>query len=50
MTPATPLSVITEALGGFGDQILPIAGIALATGVTVLALKRGWRLAKSFLG
>lgn len=50
MEPTTALSVITGALGDFSDQILPIAAVGLGAGVIVLAIKRGWRLAKSFLG
>jgi hypothetical protein len=46
---ATPTSVITDALSSFQDSILPIAAAGLAVGAVVLALKKGWGLAKKFV-
>lgn len=50
MDPDTPVSVITGALGDFQESVMPIAGAALAVGAVVLAVTRGWRLAKRFIG
>ena len=46
----TALSVITDALTEFQGAVLPIAGAALGVGAVVLAVTRGWRLAKRFIG
>jgi hypothetical protein len=50
MSTPTSQSVITDALTTFQGEILPIAAAALGVGVVVLAVRKGWKLAKSLLG
>jgi len=48
--PATPLSTITSATSGMGDDLLAVAGVGLGIGVTVFVLRKGFRLLKGFVG
>lgn len=48
MADPTVVSTITDALTGFGPQLLGIGGAALGVGIIVLGLTRGWGLVKRF--
>jgi len=45
---ATPVSVITTAVGGLSDDLLAVAVVGLGVGATIFAVKKGWRLVKGF--
>lgn len=45
---STAPEVITAATTGLNGQLLTIAGAALVLGVTLFAIRKGWRLVKGF--
>lgn len=47
-TPATPVSVVTDAATGMSDDLLGVAGVGLGIGATIFVLRKGWRLLKGF--
>lgn len=48
-TPATPTDTVTGALSGVGDDMLAVAGVGLGIGALVLVVRKGWRVATSFI-
>jgi len=48
-TPATPTSVVTDAVDGLGDDLMGIAAIGLGVGALLFAVKKGWRLVTGFI-
>jgi len=46
---STPVSTVTTAVSGLGDDLLLVAGAGLAVGALVFAVKKGWRLVKGFI-
>lgn len=48
--PATPTSVIQDGLAGIQGDLLTVAGYGLVIGGAVLVVRKGWSLAKSFIG
>lgn len=47
-TPASPTSVITDAVGDMEGELLTVAGVGLGVGVVIFVLRKGWRLLKGF--
>jgi hypothetical protein len=45
---ASPVSTITSALAGAGDDLLAIGGVGIGIGVGVLVLRKGYRVVQSF--
>lgn len=43
-----PITVITSATSGLGDDLGAVAAIGLGVGVTMFVLRRGWNLVRSF--
>ena len=43
---ATPVSVITAAVGDLSSDVLAIAPVGLGVGVLVFAIKFGWRFVR----
>lgn len=50
MSSPTVVSTVTDGLGSMADNVLPIAAAGLAVGGIVLAVTKGWRLARRFVG
>ena len=50
MSSPTVVTTITDGVATMSTQVLPIAAAGLAVGGTVLAVTRGWRLVKRFVG
>ena len=50
MSTPTVVTTITDGLGSMSDNVLPIAAAGLAVGGLVLAVTKGWRLARRFVG
>ncbi|HET9877377.1 MAG TPA: hypothetical protein VFQ37_16715 [Mycobacterium sp.] len=47
-TPATPVSIVSDAANGMGDDLLSVAGVGLGIGALVFVVRRGWGLLKGF--
>lgn len=47
-TPATPESIIGDAVSDMKPELLAVAGTGLGIGVTLFVLRKGWRLLKGF--
>lgn len=47
-TPATPVSIVTDAADGMKDDLLGVAGVGLGVGAAIFVLRKGWRLLKGF--
>ena len=47
---STIVGPITTASGEFKDTLLAVAVVGLGIGASLYALRRGWRLLKSFVG
>jgi hypothetical protein len=45
---ATPVSTITTAASGMGDDLLAVAGVGLGVGATIFVVRKGWKLLKGF--
>ena len=50
MSTPTVVSTITDGVGTMSSNVLPIAAAGLAVGGTVLAVTKGWRLVRRFVG
>lgn len=50
MTAPTPVSVVTDAVGGLETDLLSVAAVGLGIGAVIFAIRKGWRLVKSFVG
>lgn len=48
MSAPTIVSTFQDGIATLSDNLLPVAAVGLGVGATVLALKKGWRLVKSF--
>lgn len=46
---ATPVSIVTGAVDGLGDDLLAIATVGIGVGALLFALKKGWRVVKGFM-
>jgi L-aminopeptidase/D-esterase-like protein len=46
---ATPVSTVTSAVSGLEDDLLAVGAVGLGIGATVLALRKGWSVARSFI-
>jgi hypothetical protein len=44
------VATITTATSTLGADFLTVAGIGLGVGVSLYALKKGWRLVRSLIG
>lgn len=47
-TPATPVSIVSDAADGMSDDLLAVAGVGLGIGAVIFVLRKGWRLLKGF--
>lgn len=47
-TPASPVSVVTDAAADMSDDLLGVAAVGLGIGATIFVLRKGWRLLKGF--
>lgn len=50
MTAPTPVSIVTGAVDGLQDDLLAVAAVGLGIGAVIFAVRKGWRLVKSFVG
>lgn len=50
MTAPTPVSVVTDAVDGLQGDMLAIAGVGLGIGAVIFAVRKGWKLVRSFVG
>ena len=50
MSTPSVVSTITDAGSSISSNVLPIAAAGLAIGATVVAVRKGWRWFKGFLG
>jgi hypothetical protein len=48
MSTPTTVSTITTAVSGLKDDLLAVAAVGLGVGASIFALRKGWRLVKSF--
>jgi len=46
---ATPVSIVTTAVDGLGDDLMAVAAIGLGVGALLFALKKGWKTVKGFV-
>lgn len=49
MSTPSATSTVTGAVDGLGDDLLTIAGVGLGIGAVVFAVRKGWRVVKSFI-
>lgn len=50
-TPSNPASTaIDAATSGLQGDLLAVAGTGLGIGAVIFAVRKGWRLVKSFIG
>lgn len=45
---ASPVTTVTNAVAGLDTDLLQIGAVGIGIGVSVLALKKGYRMVKSF--
>lgn len=50
MTAPTPVSIVTDAVDGLQGDLLSVAAVGLGIGAVIFAVRKGWRLVKSFVG
>jgi len=46
---ATPVTTVTGAVDGLGDDLLLVAGAGIAIGAVLFAVKKGWRTVKGMI-
>lgn len=46
---ATPVSTVTSAVSGLDNDLLQVGAVGLGIGATILALRKGWSIARSFI-
>lgn len=46
---ATPVSTVTGAVDGMQDDLLAIGAVGIGIGAAVFALRKGWKVVKSFV-
>lgn len=47
---ATPVSIVTTAVDGLEGDLMQIATVGLGIGAAIFALRKGWKVVKSFVG
>lgn len=50
MSSPTPVSTVTDAVSGMQGDLLTVAGAGLGIGAAILIVRKGWSLAKRFIG
>lgn len=46
---STPTAVIGDAADGLDTELLAVAAVGLGVGVTIMVLRKGWRLLSGFI-
>jgi len=46
---ATPVSTVTGAVDGLGDDLLAVAGAGIAVGALVFAVRKGWKVVRGMI-
>lgn len=45
---ASPVTTVTGAVTGMGDDLLLVAAAGVGIGATILVVKKGWKLVRGF--
>jgi hypothetical protein len=45
----TPVTTVTNAVDGLDTDLLQVGAVGLGIGATLLALRKGWSIARSFI-
>lgn len=46
---STPVTTVTNAVDGMQDDLLAIGAVGIGIGAAVFALRKGWKVVKSFI-